>query len=126
MFPNQQLGVLAYSTSFAANADAGRRFMVAYIKGVRDYNDGVFKKVPAAHELVVNVFMKYTTLKDPVLIDQIKHAGLNPDGAVNVDSMNAFQDHYIPLGVQKQRIALDQLVDSSFARAAVAQLGPYK
>src|SRR6266540_5774417 len=38
IIPNHQIAVLLYSENFAKNPDAGRRFMRAYLKGVRFYN----------------------------------------------------------------------------------------
>ncbi|MDP2728502.1 MAG: ABC transporter substrate-binding protein, partial [Dehalococcoidia bacterium] len=43
IIPGQQATVLIFSPTFAANVDAARRFIVAYLKGVRDYNDA-FRK----------------------------------------------------------------------------------
>jgi NitT/TauT family transport system substrate-binding protein len=126
MFPNQQLGVLTYSTRFVTNTDLATRFMVAYLKGVRDYNDAFAKKIPAAHDFAIATLTKYTSLKDPSLANSVVQAGLNPDGNVNTDSIGAYQDFYLKLGTQTQRIDLSQLVDLSFVKAAAAKLGPYQ
>jgi NitT/TauT family transport system substrate-binding protein len=126
MFPNEQLGVLTYSTRFVTNTDLATRFMVAYLKGVRDYNDAFAKKTPAAHDFAISTLTKYTSLKDPSLANTVVQAGLNPNGDVNTDSIGAYQDFYLQLGTQTQRVDLSQLIDLSFARAAAAKLGPYQ
>src|SRR5438477_1898383 len=41
IYPNHQLAVVLYSGEFAARTDVARRFMRAYLKGVRDYNDAL-------------------------------------------------------------------------------------
>jgi NitT/TauT family transport system substrate-binding protein len=39
-YPNQQAAVVCYGAQFATKRpDVGRRFMKAYLQGVRDYND---------------------------------------------------------------------------------------
>ncbi|GAC1314867.1 MAG: ABC transporter substrate-binding protein [Chloroflexota bacterium] len=126
MFPNQQLGVLTYSTRFIANTDLATRFMLAYLKGVRDYNDAFAKNDPATHDFAITVLTRYTSLKDPALANKVVQAGLNPDGNVNVESISSYQDFYLGLGTQKQRIDINQMIDPSFARSAVATLGPYR
>src|SRR5262245_48366326 len=38
-YPDQQVAVLLYGPQFAAQGDAPRRFMVAYLQGLRDFDD---------------------------------------------------------------------------------------
>ena len=41
-YPNQQAAVVCYGAQFVTKrAEAGRRFMTAYLQGVRDYNDAL-------------------------------------------------------------------------------------
>src|SRR5712692_5946626 len=39
IYPNQQIATIFYSPEFAARPAAAQRFMVAYVRGLRDYND---------------------------------------------------------------------------------------
>ena len=49
--PRQQVAVIMYSPKFAAEqVDVARRFMLAYVKGLRDYNDAFVKKNAAKRE----------------------------------------------------------------------------
>jgi NitT/TauT family transport system substrate-binding protein len=44
--------------------DVAQRFMAAYLKGVRDYND-VFVKGTGDKVEIINIMTKHTALKDP-------------------------------------------------------------
>ncbi len=42
--PGAELAVLMYSGAFAKETDAATKFMVAYLKGARDYYDAFYEK----------------------------------------------------------------------------------
>ena len=126
-YPNHQIGVLYYSDPFATQrTEVARRFMVAYLKGVRDYNDGFRKGDAARRAEAVAALIKHTSVKDPALYDRMAMSGLNPDGEVNVDSLREDYEYWLANGYQEERVTIDDLVDHSFARYAVQQLGPYR
>lgn len=121
IYPGQQSAALFYSESFSANTAAARGFMKAYLRGVRDYHRAfVQKKTPAAETAMM---MKHVPVKDASLYAKMKPVGLNQDGFVNAVSMNSdlkwYQDH----GYVKECPPLEQVVDHSYARWAVQQLG---
>jgi len=126
-YPNHQVGVVYYSDAFAKErADVARRFMVAYLQAVRDYNDAFRKGDAARRAEVVQALVKHTTVKDPALYDRMAMPGLNPDGEVNVESLREDYEFWLANGYQEERVTLTDLVDSSFVRYAVQQLGPYR
>ena len=53
-------------------------------------------------------------------------AALHPDGDVNVDGLATDLAFIKTLGLVKSNVAVTDIVDMSFARAAAAELGPYK
>ncbi len=122
---NQQIAVIAYGQKIFNNQDLGRRWMVAYVKGLRDYNDA-FGPKKQGYDDVVNILAKNTTVKDPNVIKKMKPAGLNPDGKLDVKSMQEDIDYYQEAGYLKEKVDLSKLVDTSFQEYAVQQLGPYK
>src|SRR5207248_11723618 len=88
--PNHRSAVLYYAEPFAAErVDVARRFMVAYLQAVREYNDAFRKNDPALRPEIVSILSKYTTVKDPALYERMQLAGLDPDGEVNVESLRA-------------------------------------
>jgi NitT/TauT family transport system substrate-binding protein len=125
--PNHQSAVLYYSEPFAAErADVARRFMVAYLKAVREYNDAFRKNDPALRPEMINILVKYTTVKDPALYERMQLAGLNPDGEVNVESLRADNEYWLANNYQEAPVQVTDMIDHSFAQHARQQLGPYR
>ncbi len=123
--PNQQVAAVQYAPAFAKKTDLASRFMLAYLKGVRLYNDAFAKKEPAARTEVIDILARETTLKEKSLYDKMGLPGLNPNGTVNVADLKHQQEYYLGAGLQKNTADIDKLVDNSFAAAAVKQLGVY-
>jgi NitT/TauT family transport system substrate-binding protein len=122
---NQQIAVIAYGQKIFTNQDLGRRWMTAYIKGVRDYNDAFGPKKKGFDD-IVNILAKDTTVKDPKVYAKMTPAGLDPDGKLDVASLQADIDYYQEAGYLKEKVDLSKLVDTSFQQYAVQQLGPYQ
>jgi len=121
--PNEQFAVLLYSPAFAKNADLATRFMVAYLKGVRDFNDAANKGTNKAEIMAI---LQKATKQDAATTAKVVLPGYNPDGKFNLESLASDQDFYIKEGLEKQKIDLAEVADTSFIEAAVKQLGPYK
>ena len=121
---NQQVAVIVYSAQFAADRDVAQRWMNAYIRGVRDYNDA-FGPKRKAYADAVSILAQNTTVKDPKIYDSMVPAGLDPDGKLDVQSMQTDLDYYRESGEVKEAVDLSTLIDTSFQTTAVAALGPY-
>jgi len=50
---------------------------------------------------------------------------LDPNGAINVQSMVEDQDYYLSKGCQQQPIDVAGTIDTSFVESALARLGRY-
>jgi NitT/TauT family transport system substrate-binding protein len=129
-YPDQQTAVTFYSDNFIRNRrDAAERFMRAYLRGVRMYNDALKDgrlAGPKANE-VIPILVKYTTIKDESMFRRMVPSYCNPDGEVNVTSLKKDLEFFRELGlIEKKDASVDGVVDSSFAKAAVAKLGPYR
>ena len=71
--------------------------------------------------------MKYTTIKDADMFRRMIPNYVNPDGAMNVASLKKDLDFFRELGlIEKKEIGVEGVVDDSFAKAAVAKIGPYR
>src|SRR5438105_121466 len=83
IYPNHQLAVVLYSGDFATRQpEIARRFMRAYLKGVRDYND-VLKDGHLAGpdaDQVIAILTQSSDIKDPKVYRAIQAQGCNPDG----------------------------------------------
>jgi NitT/TauT family transport system substrate-binding protein len=125
--PRQQVAVLLYGPKFVEQTpDVARRFMLAYLKGARLYNDAFDKKDAAKRRDVIDVLMRKTTAKDAALFDKMVMPGIDPNGKVNIASLAEEQDYFVKKGSQKTKLDLSKVVDPQFADWAVRRLGPYK
>jgi hypothetical protein len=52
--------------------------------------------------------------------------GLNPDGAINVDSLRDDSAYFLRMNQQTAPVDVGATVDGQYAQAAAAQLGPYR
>jgi len=124
MYLDQQVAVLLYGANFAAKKpDVAKRFMVAYLKGVRDYNDAFVKNKDRA--AIVSILTKNTTVKAAALYDKMVMPGLNPDGAVNIAGMTDDMKWFQSKGYLKEPVDVAKAVNMSFVDAAIKQLGQY-
>lgn len=129
IYPNHQLAVILYGGNFIKDQpDAAHRFMRAYIRAVRDYNDALSAghlAGPNADEVIATL-TEYTPIKDPAIFRAINTQGCNPDGRVDEPSLRNDLEFFKQQGEIKGNVTVEQVVDHSFADAAVKELGPYK
>jgi len=119
-----QAAELVYSEQFYKNTDAARRFMVGYVKGLRDYNDAFAKGKNKSD--IVNILIKYTAQKDPAIYEKMEMPYLNPDGGMHVPSMQMDVDYFVQTGYYTGKTTLTSILDKQFTDYAVQQLGAYK
>jgi NitT/TauT family transport system substrate-binding protein len=129
IYPRQQSAVLLYGAPFITKrADVATKFMRAYVRGARFYNDAVENGTlsgPAAPE-VISILAKYSTIKDPKLLATITPFSVNPDGALNVESLRRDWQFFKDTGRIDGKVTVDDIIDLRFVEAAVKELGPYK
>jgi NitT/TauT family transport system substrate-binding protein len=114
-FPNFAFSVMMYGPNLLEkNPEAGKRFMVAYLKAVQVYNEGKTDRN-------VEIISKYTELK-PEEVKQVCWQPIKSDGMVNIQSVLDFQDWAIAKGYQMSAVTEEQLWDPSFIEYAVEQL----
>jgi NitT/TauT family transport system substrate-binding protein len=124
--PGIQYTVVLYGPGFAQrNADAGRRWMVAYLRGLRDFNDAWVKGRGSRDEVVATV-TRHTALKDPALITKIGWPMLDPNGQINTDSIRDQIRWYVERGVMPTETDLSKAVDMQYVQYALGVLGPYE
>jgi ABC-type nitrate/sulfonate/bicarbonate transport system substrate-binding protein len=121
----EQVAVIMYSEQFAANVEAARRWMVAYVRGLRDYNDA-FRERRKGWDEVVAILVKTTTIKDPSLFEVMERTALDPDGRVDLPSLQRALDYFERTGAVRQPPDLTKIVDLTFSDYAAQVLGPYQ
>ena len=128
-YPNQQVAVVMYGEEFIARGDdLGTRFMKAYIRGARDYNDAIEDGAldgPGADE-IIDILIEYTAQDDPDVYRRAGPAGLNPDGAVNLEGLQRDFDFWESQDLIEEGVSVEDAVDTSFVEAALEELGEYE
>lgn len=119
-----QAATIAFSGQFAAQTDQARRFMIGYLRGVRDYNDAFVKGQGRAD--IVRILTESTSIKDPATYERMNMAGLDPDGRIVLQSLQWDMDYFRQMGYYTGQRTLNDLIDTSFAEYAAQQLGPYR
>ncbi len=124
--PNMQIATIFYSKdSVSKNPELARRWMVAYIKGVRFYNDAIEGGGSKLEELI-NILVKHTRVKGRKVYGKMVWAGLNPDGHVNKESIMDVQSFFSKAGQVPKTVPIDRIVDDSFVDYAIGVLGKYR
>jgi NitT/TauT family transport system substrate-binding protein len=128
-YPYQQVATIIYGPDFAEQGDLATGFMVAYLKGARDYNDALEEgriQGPNADE-IISIIAEYSNITDPELISDMEAAGIDPNGELNVDGMERDLQTWKDQGLlENEDVTAGQTVDTSFIDAAAEELGPYE
>lgn len=129
IYPGQQTAVVLYSEDFATrNTALAQKFMNAYIRAIRDYNDALIggKLAGPKAEEILSILTEYTAIKDRAVYADMTAFAVNPDGAVNAESLRNDLMFFRERGLVTTKVDVEQVVDTSFAEEAVRVLGPYK
>jgi NitT/TauT family transport system substrate-binding protein len=127
-YPNQEISVVMYGGAFIRDhRDLGVKFMRAYIRGVRFYNDALANgKLAGPNAAAVIKLLSDETKMDPAVLRAITPDGANPDGKLNLQSLRDDLAAYKSWGLIDGTVNADQTVDTSFAAEAVKGLGRYR
>lgn len=129
-YPSAQIAMVYYSEMFVKNrAEVARRFMVAYVKALRDFNDviaeGKIGQGKQADE-VADILAKGLGVSVENIRANYVHA-VDPDGRINVAAVRNDLAFFKANGdVADKNIEVEKLIDSSFVDATIKELGPYK
>ena len=129
MYPYHQIAVILYSGHFAkGRPDVARRFMRAYLRGLRDYNDALTdgRLTGPAGEAAIAILTEFGPIKDPKIYRGISMHAAHPDGALNVPSLAEDLEIFRAEGLIEGKVSVDQAVDLSFRDMAERELGPYR
>ena len=130
IYPEQQTAVVLFSEIFGRTKPAlAVKFMRAYIKAVREYNDALKDgriAGPNAEE-IISTLTKHTFIKDPKIHRSITPAAIDPDGKMSLaglrNDLAYFKEQKL---IQDPGITVERVIDTSFIEQAVKELGPYK
>ncbi len=113
--PNAQYAVLWFGPSITTNnPDAGNRFMTAYLKAVRQYNEG-------KTEQNVNLMAEFTK-STPEEASASCWQSFTQDGHINLDFIQDFQQWAVDKGYADRVMESDEYWDGSYLEYARQQL----
>jgi NitT/TauT family transport system substrate-binding protein len=127
-YPHQQISTIFYSDKFARERkDVADKFMRAWLRGVRTYNDAIKggKIAGAGADEVVQTMAKSFNMK-PELIREMYSQAVHVDGVVNAAGIQKDLDFFQKQGWVAGHIKASDVIDMSFAQKASAGLGPYQ
>jgi NitT/TauT family transport system substrate-binding protein len=128
-YPQFETAVIFYSEKFIKERpEDARKFMRAYLRGARDYNDALDgdRLTAAAAADVIPILTEYSFIKNPDVYKAMRSHYVDPDGTNNVASLKEVWQFFKNEKMIDGSVTVDEVVDPSFAKWAAEQLGPYK
>ncbi|MBI2953487.1 MAG: ABC transporter substrate-binding protein [Chloroflexi bacterium] len=122
--PDRKNGVLMYGPQFVqSQPEAARRFMIAYIRGIRTYLDAMDKNV--GKDEVINILVKNTTIKDRAVYLKMKTPGFDRNGYASIKQLVDDQNFFVGEGLIKldQKADVNKMVDNSYVEYALSVVG---
>jgi NitT/TauT family transport system substrate-binding protein len=120
--PPLEVSVMLYSKGWMDKSpDQVKAFTLAYLKGARDYFDAM-KGGPKRAE-VVDICIKYTSLKDKAMYDKMQWSYMDPNGEISFDGLRDQQDWYAKNGFVATKANVEAMVDRTFLDYALEKLG---
>ena len=128
IYPNQQAAATVFGAGFLKKPEAAKSFMVAFLRGARDYNDALKDGRFAGKNVdqVLGFIAKYSNTKDIELLRGVVPSACHPDGEPNREGLQKDLAFVQSLGLVKPHVTIDQVLDLRFQKAALAEVGPYK
>lgn len=107
IMPGFQSAIIIYGPNFLEkNPDAGKRFMTAYLKAVRQYNEG---HTDRNLELLANF-----TGQEIEFLNRVCWPTFRSDGSINIESMLNFQNWAMEKGYLDQVVSDERFWDGRF------------
>jgi NitT/TauT family transport system substrate-binding protein len=122
MFPNMESTQWMYSPQFAANrTEVGVRYMIGLLKGARDFNKAFKDGTDKAD--ILNILIKYTSVKDPQLYDKMQLSELSGNGSLDASNLQEQIDWLVKYNLVKMRVEASKLIDTTFTDRALREIG---
>lgn len=122
MYPNMESTQWLYSPQFAdSRGPVAVRFMIALLRGARDFNDAFQKNTNRAE--ITQILIKNTSVKDPAAYEKMQMPELNANGQLSSQNLQEQVDWLLKWGYIKQPVDITKLSDQKFAEQATAVIG---
>ncbi len=124
MNPNYQGTYVTYWSGIERMGPmVGERFMVAYLRGVRDYINAIDYGID--QDTIVEILAANTVIKDPAVYRSIQRGGVDPNGRVNRANLEADAELFRQVGQLQTAIDLSGAFEDKYRQFAVQYLGEY-
>jgi NitT/TauT family transport system substrate-binding protein len=128
-YPNQALVVMFFGTNFVKlHHDIGVRFMRAYLRAVRLYNNNLHNGRLAGPQAdnIMSIFAEETH-QERALLTAVTPPGNDPNGHINLASIHTDYDFFKQQGLIDGAPANpEDAIDTSFVTDALKTMGPYR
>lgn len=123
--PEAQIAMVLGSPQFMEDEeDVSLRFMAAYLKGVRDYNDA-FKKGEGKDD-IITIMTQYTALKKAAVWEDVFVTGLDPNGKMFIEDIRNQYETYKKNGAIRGEFNFDEAIDTAITEKAAKIIGEYE
>jgi len=112
-----QATVVMYGPAMIREPEVAKRFMVGYVRGVRDYLDAFFGGKD--RERAIDEIQR----EGVAVPREIVAGGIDPDARLTVDSIEAILDWWQRVGAVQQKPDVRAMVDEQYVDYAVQRLG---
>ena len=120
--PGAQLAVLVFSPEFARQSDAATQFLMAYLRGARDYHDAFV--AGKERDAAIAILTRTLPVRDPDIWKVAMPQQIDLNGRVNVADIKRQAAAYKELGDITGPVPdVDRYVDHRFAEEAVKVIG---
>lgn len=123
--PNQQSAALFFSPNFIEkNPIEAKKFLIAYLKGVRDYNNAIAGKTDKVK--MIADLKKFIKIDDEKVWNKMVPIGLTNDGSINVAALMEDVNWYHAKKYIERVPSIDEIVDLKLTKEAAAELDKRK
>jgi NitT/TauT family transport system substrate-binding protein len=116
---NFQGTVIIYSD--AVSEDVGKRFMVGYLRGLRDYIDAFNQGKD--QDAVIKILTSNTILTDPAPYKKMAVPDYDPNGQLNVASLQKMLQWFVENNQVKTAFPVQDVVNDQYREHALGILG---
>jgi NitT/TauT family transport system substrate-binding protein len=128
VFPDFQTAVVFYGPKFMHDQpENARKFMIAYLKAARYYDDALKDGhvIGQNADDVVKILAQYSFIKDPEVHRSIVSHWTDPNGDVNMPSLQMAWQYFLNTKQIDGSVKLGDVVDLGYVHDAAKVLGPY-
>jgi len=124
VYPDQQSAAIFYSSDFTyKHPRKAEKFMIAYLKGIRDYENAFMKNLE--RDTITAMLKKYIKINSNDVWGSMTPVGLNPNGFINKDALSKDLIWYKDHGYIKQAPNIEDVIDHSYVENALTVVGKY-